>query len=62
MKKTPNYDDIPPNEFDEMVDPILGKTFDYDSEPADPTDEKKYSEEPITKEVRHRSFEMAEEE
>jgi hypothetical protein len=45
-----------------MVDPILGKTFDYDYEPADPADEKKYSEEPITKEVRHRSFEMAEEE
>ncbi|HHW21915.1 MAG TPA: hypothetical protein GXX26_03405 [Clostridiaceae bacterium] len=64
MEKTPRYKDIPPKEYYdyEMADPIFGKTFDYESEPAKSSDEKKHDEEPLSKGVRHKHFEMAEDE
>jgi hypothetical protein len=64
MKKTPHYKDIPPDEYFnyEIADPIFGKTFDYESEPAKPAEDKKPSEEPLSKGVRHKYFDMAEDE
>lgn len=66
MKKTPKFNGIPPKEFDGIIDPILGKICDPYDEAVNPAEEKRQIEEPIEEAliegVRHKNYDMPEEE